>query len=250
VNDRARVGIWSQVAEQSPGQPITVEHVCKAAVAALGIDCAAVSVAVSPSTRDTVHATDRLAAELEEWQLLYGQGPSVDAFAQGGPVLVADLGETEYLNRWPIFAPAARAIFSMPLQVGAIRLGVLDLNRLRPGPLDSRQLADALGFAAAAVTLLLAETASTRPGAAELAWQGEDLGTHQVQVHQATGMVLAQLGIGADAAFARLRAHAYAHDRRLADVAADVVARRLRFEPDPDPEPEPDPVPANPVEDR
>jgi hypothetical protein len=33
-------------------------------------------------------------------------------------------------------------------------------------------------------------------------------------------------------ALVRLRAYAYAHDRRLRDVAADVVARRLRFEPD------------------
>jgi len=33
-------------------------------------------------------------------------------------------------------------------------------------------------------------------------------------------------------AMIRLRAYAYAHDRRLGDVAADVVARRLRFGPD------------------
>jgi hypothetical protein len=35
-------------------------------------------------------------------------------------------------------------------------------------------------------------------------------------------------------ALIRLRAYAYAHDRRLRDVASDVVARRLRFDPDPD----------------
>jgi AmiR/NasT family two-component response regulator len=54
-------------------------------------------------------------------------------------------------------------------------------------------------------------------------------------VHQATGMLLVQLGISAEAAFARLRAYAYAHDQRLADVAREVVGRRLRFEPDPPP---------------
>jgi AmiR/NasT family two-component response regulator len=41
------------------------------------------------------------------------------------------------------------------------------------------------------------------------------------------------LGVGADAAFARLRAYAFAHDRRLGDVARDIVERRLRFEFDP-----------------
>jgi len=46
-------------------------------------------------------------------------------------------------------------------------------------------------------------------------------------------MMLVQLGTSAEAAFARLRAYAYAHDRRLGEVARDVVERRLRFDPDP-----------------
>jgi hypothetical protein len=45
-------------------------------------------------------------------------------------------------------------------------------------------------------------------------------------------MITVQLGVNAEIAFARLRAHAFAHNRRLRDVARDVVARRLRFEPD------------------
>jgi len=52
-------------------------------------------------------------------------------------------------------------------------------------------------------------------------------------VHQATGMILVQLGVSAEIAFARLRAYAYAHDRRLGDVAREVVERRLRFALDP-----------------
>jgi hypothetical protein len=46
-------------------------------------------------------------------------------------------------------------------------------------------------------------------------------------------MIIAQLGVPAETAFARLRAYAYAHDRALGDVARDVVQRRLRFDPDP-----------------
>jgi hypothetical protein len=48
-------------------------------------------------------------------------------------------------------------------------------------------------------------------------------------------MIIAQLGVSAAVAFARLRAYAYAHDRPLGDVARDVVGRRLRFDPDPKP---------------
>jgi AmiR/NasT family two-component response regulator len=51
----------------------------------------------------------------------------------------------------------------------------------------------------------------------------------RAEIHQATGMVLAQLDISADAALARLRAHAFVEQRLLIDVARDVVGRRLRF---------------------
>jgi AmiR/NasT family two-component response regulator len=81
--------------------------------------------------------------------------------------------------------------------------------------------------------LLLDGATGMQPDTAELAWQRDDPTAHQAQVHQATGMVLVQLGASAEAAFARLRAYAYAHDRRLGDVARDVVERRLRFDPDP-----------------
>jgi hypothetical protein len=51
-------------------------------------------------------------------------------------------------------------------------------------------------------------------------------------VHQASGMIAAQLDVNVADALVRLRAHAFANDRPLAEVAADVVARRLRFAPE------------------
>jgi len=252
TDDRDRservVRVWAQVARQSRGAPVSLAHVCAAAVAAVGVDGAGVSVMASPTVRDTVHATDRVAGELEEWQLTLGQGPCVDAFTGGGPVLAGDLGSPQAMARWPVFVPAAldsgaRAVFALPLQVGAIRVGVLDLYRVRVGGLSPHELADALAFADTAGMLLLDAAAGTEPDTAELAWQRDDPTAHQAQVHQATGMILVQLGITAEAAFARLRAYAYAHDRRLGDVARDVVERRLRFAPDPPPEPPPIPAP-------
>lgn len=50
-------------------------------------------------------------------------------------------------------------------------------------------------------------------------------------VHQASGMVAAQLDIGVGEALVRLRAYAFSHDRLVADVARDVVGHRLRFPP-------------------
>jgi hypothetical protein len=219
---------------------VTVAHVCAAAVAGTGVDGAAVTVMVSPTVRETVNATDAVATGLEELQLTFGQGPCVDTFTAGGPVLAVDLRSPECLVRWPAFTPAALdigagAVFALPLQIGAIRLGVIDLYRIRPGGLSPRELADALVFADTVGMLLLDAAAGAQPDTAELAWQRDDPSTHHAVVHQATGMILVQLAATADAAFARLRAYAYTHDRRLSDVARDVVDRRLRFDPDPEP---------------
>ena len=63
----------------------------------------------------------------------------------------------------------------------------------------------------------------------------DDGGPDEVVVHQASGMVSVQLGIAVAAALSVLRAHAFAEDRPLREVAADVVARRIRMTDAPDP---------------
>ena len=226
-----RVRLWGRVVEQAHGGPANAEHVCAVAVAATGVTCAAITVVLTANPWETIHVTDGLASELEELSLTLGEGPGVDALAHG-PVLVADLMTDDCSARWPAFAPAAvragtRAVFALPLRVGAIRLGVMDLYRTRPGELDGGQLTDALLLADTACALLLdaapydkLDVDGRRP---------ERVVPQHPEVHQATGMIVVQLGVTAAVALSRLRAHAYAHDRRLRDVAADVVARRLRL---------------------
>jgi hypothetical protein len=70
-------------------------------------------------------------------------------------------------------------------------------------------------------------------GGAGLDGQAPDLALHRAEIDQATGMLTVQLGVPAAEAFARLRAYAYSQDLRLADVAGDIVARRLRLHRDP-----------------
>jgi hypothetical protein len=143
-------------------------------------------------------------------------------------------------RRWPVFALAARqagaaAIFAFPLQIGAIRAGVLGLYRERPGPLTAFQLGDALIFADTATLLLLDAQDQAGGDLAALAGPGgqPDLALRRAEIDQATGMLTEQLGAGIGDAFVRLRAYAYARDLRLTDVARDIVARRLRLHPDP-----------------
>jgi GAF domain-containing protein len=236
MNADRRMRLWSLAVEHARGQPVTVEHACSAAISATGVDSAAAAVMLSATPRETIYASDRLASDLEELTLTLGEGPGVDA-AAGSPILVADLTAPDCLARWPVFAPAAaqagvRAVFALPMQVGAIRLGVMDLYRAQPGDLDDARLADALLLADTACALLLD---AARADGTHLDGHGPELAspTHP-EVHQATGMIIVQLGVTAAVALTRLRAYAYAHERRLRDVAADVVARRLRFRSDTD----------------
>jgi hypothetical protein len=231
MNADRRMRLWGLVVDLAHGQPVTLEHACAAAISVTGADSAAITVTLSATPRETVYASDRLASDLEELTLTLGEGPCVDA-STGSHTVVADLTAPACLARWPAFAPAAvqagvRAVFALPLQVGAIRLGVLDLYRAQAGDLDREQLADALVLADTACALLL--DASQPDGSRPNGYLPEPVSPPHPEVHQATGMIIAQLGVTAAVALTRLRAHAYAHDRRLRDVAADVVARRLRF---------------------
>jgi hypothetical protein len=209
-------------------------------VAAVPATGAALTAASRARASHVIWVTDEVSEQLEELQLTLGEGPAADAFASGGPVLTSDLSAGETAGRWPGFAPAAReagaaAIFTFPLQIGAIRPGVLSLYRKHPGPLSMDGLGDALVFADTA-TLLLLDGQDQNAGAgarAGPAGQPEELALHRAEIDQAAGMLTEQLETDIEEAFARLRAYAYAHDQRITEVARDIVARRLRLYPDP-----------------
>jgi hypothetical protein len=192
-----------------------------------------ISMVTASGNRGVVCATDDVSARIEDLQFTLGEGPCIDAVAAGAPVLIGDLDEFGGTGpaRWPAFMEAAaaagvRAAFAFPLRIGAISVGALDLYRDRPGDLTADQLGAALMAAdVAGVALMHLDTSS------DDAFDG-DLGTrstYQLQVHQATGMVQVQLGITTEEAFLALKARAFASGRSVADVASDVVQRRLRF---------------------
>lgn len=228
----AQVSRWIAEKASELDAPVSVEALCEAAVVRLGVNGAVLTVDTSgwPEVRC---ATDALGERLAELQVTVGEGPAVDVWLGGGPALVADLDAPSSQARWPLFAPLAveagvAALFALPLCVGAIRVGVLSLYRLDVSHLDAAALADSLAFAELALRLLLDEQADLNT-----AGVGEDaLPLQNPHVHQATGMVAAQLGLGMADAFAHLRARAFAEQMPLSGLAADVVARRRRFDRD------------------
>jgi len=212
------------------------QAVAAMAALALGVDGVCAGLGTGPTGLVLAWGREAVGTELEDLQFTLGQGPGLDA-AAGATVLIADLAAAA--ARWPVFAPGAaalgvRAVFALPLRIGAISVGALLAHRATPGPLADGALADAFALADA-VTVLLLHRQSTGTDRAETA--GDEPGpnwahpaTYRAQVHQATGMISVQLGVSLAEALVRLRAHAYADGRLIAEVAADVVARRLRFD--------------------
>ena len=244
TDTRRRVRVWGLVAQQAAarGGRVSAADVCAAVVPGVAGSGAWLSAARDAQAGHLMQVTDEVGGQLADLQLTLGEGPSLDASVSGGPALAADLADWESASRWPAVAPAASsagaaAVFVFPLVIGAIRAGVLGLYRDQPGPLSDFQLGDALVFADTATMLLLDAQDGAAGGAAARTGPGGQpagLASRRAEVDQATGMLTEQLGVSITDAFARLRAYAYVNDIQLADVARDIVARRLRLFPDPD----------------
>ena len=203
-------------------------------VAHLDVDGASVSLMTATTSRTTLHASDATAQRLEDLQFSLGEGACMEAEASGAPVVVEDIRDRLATAGWPIFAAAAAEegdvgmLIALPLRWGAVALGVLCLYRKLPGPLSAGQLREALN--ATDIATLMVLSMRTDPG--DGAWLDRAI-SGRIEVHQATGMVIAQLDISASDALARLRATAFVQNRQLMDVARDVIARRLDFTHDP-----------------
>ncbi len=215
---------------------IEAERLGQVCAAVTGMSGAGLMLMSGDAPRASVATTDAVSTLIEDLQFELGEGPCVDAYNQDRPVLEPDLANPSK-PRWIAFTPpavaaGARAVFGFPLQVGAVRLGAMNLYCDRPTQLSEDQHADALVMADVAAQALLIMQSQAPPGAlaAEL-----DAGSNLQHVaHQATGMVAAQLGVSVGQALIRLRGHAFGHGRPLTQVAQDVVARGLRFHPEHD----------------
>jgi ANTAR domain len=208
-------------------------HLCEASVEVLPVTRAAIAVHVDGAGLEVLCASDNVAEQVEWTQITLGEGPGVEAVATGGPVLVADLSDPR--GRWPNFAAEAvksgvGAMYSFPLEVGAIKAGVLDLYRDDPEPMDHNDFGDAVAVAELVTAILLTVGRTGRITEALGPWWDQPLSTREV--HQATGMVIAQLGVSAHEAFVRMQGFAYSNGRMLSEVAQSVVARQLRFDGD------------------
>ncbi len=154
---------------------------------------------------------------------MVGEGPGPTAYATGH-VVRATTGAYAF-ERWPMLAQEASrlgvgAAIALPLRVGGLRIGSLDLYRREPGNVSGQVEADATLLADLIGYTLVEDFALREPGEDPLATTHRD-------VNIATGMIAGRLGISLDEAFVRLRAYAFAAERPLPEVARAVLERRV-----------------------
>jgi hypothetical protein len=172
---------------------------------------------------ETISATDDRAGRIDELQFDLGEGPCWDALGTRQPVLEPDLPAS---TAWPVFAEAVRdqqvgSIFAFPLVLGPIEIGAVDLYSVAPSTLDVAQQRQALALSSMVSRVLLRHVVSgTRP----------ETGTFSRRlIHQATGMVIAQLEATPEDAYLVIQARAFADGRSMRETAEDIVERRIRF---------------------
>jgi hypothetical protein len=208
-----------------------LHRMCRAAARDLPASGVGLSLVNDTGTLMTAASSGTESAVIEELQFMLGEGPCLDAYESRQPVLVPDLEVTH--TNWPGYAPAARehgvrGVFAFPLQVGRARLGALDVYRAEAGELSPRAMTRALAFADLAMESFL----DAQPRDALVSEEPERSTGLRYEIYQAQGMLMVQLGITLEDALARLRAYAFASGRSLAEVADDVLNRRLFVEGD------------------
>ncbi|MFJ9598034.1 GAF and ANTAR domain-containing protein [Streptomyces virginiae] len=224
----AFVGLTDTVADDV--DPLTLlRRLVDHCVHLTGMDAAGVMLANARGRLQSAVVTEERVEVTEMFQAQVDEGPCIDAYNTGDPVHAADLAADE--ERWPVFTPLARAAgfaaaHSFPLQVREQTIGALNLLARTPTSLSEQD-----------VRLLeaLVHTATT----SVLTWSRELLRPYDIVTRtQATlsakaildiaaGMLAATAPLTPAEAGQRLRTYAASQHLRPADVAEDLVRRRL-----------------------
>ncbi len=205
--------------EHETGSEATLAHVVRGAVALIpGVDEASVSVVAQRRTVDSLAPTGELAARVDALQGEVGQGPCLDAVWEQQTVRVPDLAHE---RRWPLFArraaeAGAGSMLSFQLFVRADNLGALNLYSRRPQAFDDESEHVGLLFAAHAAVAFA--------GARKEEQLVRALGNRDV-IGQAKGILMERYKITGDRAFALLVRVSQDTNRKLREVADELVQR-------------------------
>lgn len=210
-----------------PPDRSSAPSLCPGFMNSLPVQHVAISSLGAPFEVETICASDAVAAELDETQLDSGVGPCWRARATAAPVLLPDL-RRDAGAAWPIFLATATqhgisSVYAFPMVVGLVEVGVVNLYATRAHALSVEQVDDAA---------LLASSTGQQILRSALDSLDDDISANASPrrfVHQATGMVVAQLRVAPEDALLIIRAHAFASGRPVREVAEAIISRDIDF---------------------
>ncbi len=194
-------------------------------VEVLDVDAAGLMLAAPDGELRVMASSNEAMRVLELFEVQAQEGPCLDCYVSGAAVVSQDLGGVNGL--WPRFAAEAvaagfRSAHALPMRLRGSVIGALNLFRVDPGEMGTADLDVAQAFADVATIAILQHRAAQ---AAQIT--NEQLAhalNSRVVIEQAKGMVAERLGLDMERSFAVLRGHARNHNRRLADLASEVIS--------------------------
>jgi GAF domain-containing protein len=161
---------------------------------------------------------------LELFELQAQEGPCLDCYRTGQPVLNQHLASTT--GQWPRFAPEALAagfhtVHALPMRLRGTVIGALNLFHVHPGDMHQEDIDAAQAMADVATIAILQHRATHE--AQLLNEQLSHALNSRIVIEQAKGMLAERLDIDLERAFATLRNHARNHNLRLVELARGIT---------------------------
>ena len=206
------------------GLRAALEQVLAATRELFGASGAGLMMVDDQSTLTAVAATDEPGRLLETRQQEIGHGPCVDSLTYDQVVSTSDLAQDD---RWPMLGPelpdrGVRAVLGVPIHIDNVAVGSLNVYRDHPGEWDPTE-AIALGAYGGLIESLLSTALQARERG-QLAQQLQHALNHRVVIERAIGVIMARHNLGPVDAFNQLRRTARSSERKVADVAAELLA--------------------------
>lgn len=200
-------------------------HLARRTVEALDVSAAGVMLAGPSGVLQVVASSSETMRILELFELQADEGPCVDCYATGQPVVNVDLTAVD--TRWPRFAAKAvddgfQAVHAIPLRLRGRTIGALNMFLADQGELDSTDVAAAQALADIATIAIIQHQVAADAQALNL--QLSQALNSRITIEQAKGKISQAAGLDMDDAFQRLRSHARNHNVHLSRLAADVAA--------------------------
>ncbi len=204
-------------------------HLAGRCVEVLDVAAAGVMLAAPSGALQVVASSSNTMRVLELYELQADQGPCVDCYASGEPVVNVDLAAAN--SRWPRFGPQAvgagfQSVYALPLRLRGLTIGALNMFRAGQGTLDAADLTAAQGLADIATIAIIQHRVTV--DAQTVNMQLSEALNSRIMIEQAKGKISQATNVDMDRAFQRLRAHARNHNLHLSQLAADIAAGTTR----------------------